>query len=265
MKKFLFVLAVLVMNTTANAVKPDTLTTFANMESTYVYSGVRYVWSWKQTAFGFPHLARADSIRYVSPGHSLRLQGNDSRLASTWNVLQIPPSVRGPGTFQIFLGVNVKRTNLLGGSQGLWADAFIKGWTGSGGSTTWVMSDSVVLNDDTLWHALFDSMTIQLDTVNDSLYWAPDTFSTLQFSCNVSGSFHDTLCVDDAYLTGKYTPTSGVEIGPLVKPRSVIHVVGGLRPGIYDIQGRRVDQMDHSGIYFVVRKDGSTTKVVHLR
>ena len=76
------------------------------------------------------------------------------------------------------------------------------------------------------------------------------------------GDARDSSCMDDAYLTGTFT-LNGVEEGP-AKPKSTVHV-SGLRPGIYDLLGRRVDQMEHSGIYFVVGRDGSRTKVVHLR
>jgi len=258
MKKFLLVIAVLVMSATAFAA--DTLTTFADMESTYVYNGVRYVWGWKVWGGSYPYLIKADSLRFVSPSHSLMLQGITSNLSQTKNILGVP-AVHGPGTYRVHLNVKVKKMPWTAGitlSSYTWVRGFC---ADSGGITTWrVNRRDTIPGFDTLWHTLDrDLMTITL-AAGDS-FRVRDTLSSITLGCQITARF-DTLFVDDAYLTGTFT-LNGVEEGP-AKPKSAVHV-SGLRPGIYDLLGRRVDQMEHSGIYFVVGRDGSRTKVVHLR
>jgi len=265
MKKFLLVIAVLVMSATAYAA--DTLTTFGEMESIYVYQGVEYVGpffrGWKSYTGQFPYLVPADSVHFVSPNHSARLLGwNTPRDYSvTKNVLRVP-AVHGPGTYQIHLMEKIKRVNLYR-DQYLYSAVFVRGWSDSNGTMTWSASryDTVY---DTLWHTIDgDLMTITL-AAGDSFFHAPDTTSQINVGCNATNAYPtDTLCVDDVYLTGIWTPGNGVEEGP-AEPKKNIRV-SGLRPGIYDLLGRRVDLMEHSGIYFVVGRDGSRTKVVHFR
>jgi len=258
MKKFLLVIAVLVMSATAYAA--DTLTTFADMESTYVSYNVRYVWGWEDFAGGIPpYLFPADSIHFVSPSHSLRFPRN-SAMKATKNLLNVP-AVHGPGTYQVHFNVKVKMLSFLSGDS-LWNFwVTLRGFcrdSNPGGPTTWEtgITDST-LHKDTLWHILDgDVMTIVLKT-GDSLR-VRDTLSSIIIGAN--GDARDSSCVDDAYLTGTFTP-NGVEEGPIEAKKAA----SGLRPGIYDLLGRRVDRMEHSGIYFVVRKDGAKSKVVNLR
>jgi hypothetical protein len=255
MKKFLLVIAVLVMSATAYAA--DTLTTFANMESTYVAYNVRYIWGW-QTPYG-GYLFRADSVHFVSPSHSLRFPGSNTDVAK--NFLKVP-SIHGPGTYQVHLNVKVKLVNIGRTNDSTWVSyTGIRGFcrdSNPGGPTMWEAWRTDTLPYDTLWHILDeDLMTIVLKT-GDSLR-VRDTLSQITIARLSVG---DSSCVDDAYLTGTFT-LNGVEEGP-AEPKATVHV-SGLRPGIYDLLGRRVDQMEHCGIYFVVGRDGSRTKVVHLR
>lgn len=260
MKKFLVVLAVLMMSATAYAA--DTLTTFADMESTYVSYNVRYVWGWVDFVGGNPpYLFPADSVRFVSPGHGLRFPRN-SALKATKNLLNVP-AVHGPGTYQVHLNMKVKMLSFSSGDSVWTFSVTLRGFcrdSNPGGQTTWrAQWADTTLSKDTLWHTLDeDVMTIVLKT-GDSLR-VRDTLSAIGIRANGDG--RDSSCMDDAYLTGTFT-LNGVEEGP-AEPKKNIRV-SGLRPGVYDLLGRRVDQMEHSGIYFVVGRDGSRTKVVHLR
>jgi len=253
MKKLLLAILVLV----SGSVSADTLSTNCSMESTFVYQSVRYVSDWQQASGAFPWLAVADSTHWVSPTYSLFLQGQTPWRGDVHNHL-ILHSVNSPGTFVVHLNAKVKRENGNSSSIVTWM-ARISGMD-SLGRRFWENSGSDTLTPlDTLWHSLSrDLLTIQL-MPGDSIRFRDTTSVVYAWIAYASGN-PAKLFLDDVYVTGEFSP-NGVEETEVVRPMQAVH----LRPGLYDLLGRRVDRMSRSGIYFVVGVNGSRKKVIHLR